>query len=1120
VRQYQAAVGREPGGGERFLWLAPTAQAAAAVRRQLVGGTVAACLGPGITTFNQLAHQIVRACGVRVRRLEVGMRRELLRQVVEAALETEVLEFYADAARRPGFIDLLADHIRELKRHEIRPAALAKIRQPPAEARKYGELAALYADYQRQLSEHRLADAESVQWEARDALADKACPAFRQLRLLVADGFTDFTSTQHEILKQLAQRAEQFIVTLQADVDLDSQPASGRRPGHFSDQAPSGAGLALTSARADLFAKASDTLAELRRHHMAPEVRPFAPRASRWPALDYLAQQLFRHPRQVAAPPDGVGESLDRLEIIEAASTQDEIVQVARRIKRLLCGRDAESAGDIVVVFRTLGESAERVREVFSQFEIPYWLDSDERLGTAGVVKSLAALLRLDDEDWPFRGVISVVTNNTLTAFDAQQRQAAERLVRDLQVAAGRAPLLERIEQLATDETPLDRLSTHMRRRVASAQDALPVFRLLTEGLDGLPEKATASQWCDAWEKLGVRLGLAPLLENGQSRHEDIPLPVPVRDRERDFDAWKCIVDHFAALEQLDTWLGLPPRMMSRSDALAALADIARTGSLPRSGDDVGRVRVLSALTARTITAKHVFLAGMSEQAFPSAERAGRLATEAEYRALAHAQQRNGRKGSSHAPPAATRAQEEMLLFYGVLNCAEQSLTISYPALDDKAQQLPASPYVTELRRILDAVPSSRVRTTRPQLSPIAAGDTPFSAAEWRVQAVAQALAGDVGLLAGLFKSSLGVTIEAGMRIVHERARGESFGPAEGLLNSPTAATRCAARFGTQHLWSPSQWETYAACPYKFFLEQVLRIEPLGDLVLETDFARRGSRLHDVLAEFHRDWLGIRAERGIDDRNEAAAFIEHFCRVIDDRVAPHRAGIDAALLELDRRQLRKWAESHRDHHARYDGQWSQLAAPLVPTHFELRFGPARPGDADADDPQSCDDVFTLNINGEEVRITGRIDRIDVARVGEQIQFTVIDYKSGRKASLRHEHIESGEQLQLPIYVAAAQALVFGGQAQPLAAGYWTMTSGFDAKGVLAVQQGDQSGDHWERVQRLVQQRVGEFITAIRGGEFPVASRDEHCTSRCNFNTICRVAQVRSLGKIWPPESKG
>jgi hypothetical protein len=221
-------------------------------------------------------------------------------------------------------------------------------------------------------------------------------------------------------------------------------------------------------------------------------------------------------------------------------------------------------------------------------------------------------------------------------------------------------------------------------------------------------------------------------------------------------------------------------------------------------------------------------------------------------------------------------------------------------------------------------------------------------------------------------------------------------------------------------------------------------------------------------------------------------------------------------LELDRRQLRKWAEKHFEHHDRYESHWAQIGGPVVPAHFELRFGPARPGDADADDAHSCDEPFTLTIGGEPVLVTGRIDRIDIARVGEQVLFNVIDYKSGRKPSLREEHIASGEHLQLPIYVAAAQALIFGGHAEPLAAGYWTMAGGFDAKGVLAVHQGDESTARWDKMWGLVEERIGQFIAAMRRGEFPVFSRDERCTSRCDFNTVCRVAQARSLGKTWPP----
>ena len=45
-------------------------------------------------------------------------------------------------------------------------------------------------------------------------------------------------------------------------------------------------------------------------------------------------------------------------------------------------------------------------------------------------------------------------------------------------------------------------------------------------------------------------------------------------------------------------------------------------------------------------------------------------------------------RGASHPEELVTRAQEEMLLFYEVLSRAEKTLTISFPALDERGQVL------------------------------------------------------------------------------------------------------------------------------------------------------------------------------------------------------------------------------------------------------------------------------------------------------------------------------------------------------------------------------------------------------------------------------------------------
>jgi RecB family exonuclease len=940
-----------------------------------------------------------------------------------------------------------------------------------------------------------------------------------------------------------------------------------------------------------------------------------------------VRRNVFQPPNRVRGSSDETIQSLDRLAFIEAAGAHDEIIQLAQRIKRLLTtplplregqgegsstplpireaqgeGSNAERIsskeqpagstrpGDILVVFRSLAEAAPRVREVFEQFGIPYFLEAGRPLASTPVFKTLSALLQLHEQDWPFRRTIAVITNHALSAIDQDARRAADWLVRDLQIAEGRATLLNRARQLAADADPPAGRSARANRRAEEARLALPAMETLCAALDELPSEATACQWSAALARLGAMLGISPFantpsplgggpgrgasppLPPGEGRGEDAspatnaPSPFPLPKGEgfetaTDHIAWQLITEHLAALERLDAWLGEPPRKLTRRDLITFLLDLASHEELPPPHDEIGRVRVLSAATARTVRARHVFLSGMSEQAFPSPERAGRLATESDYRRFARAANEPGGDGKKKLTPASsalapTRSQEEMLLFYEVLSSAEESLTISYPALDERGQTLPPSPYVAEIRRTFDEPVREKLRVARPQLSPVRTDGAPLSPAEWRIQAVAEALANDPKLLAGLLSlplppgegrgegelgaakapspyplpkgegfpsrarvAQVGASIDAGLRIVHARARRE-FGPAEGVLESAAAAARFAEHFGPQHLWSPSQWETYAACPYKFFLQNVLGLAPLGELVLETDFARRGSRLHQVLAAFHRQWHEACGERSWPAEEEAARFSDYLHRVIDGRIADAPLGsIDAALIELDRRQFRKWAAAHFAHHVKYHGDCSDMGGAMAPARFEFRFGSSASGDGDSD-PDSIEAAFVLEIDGEKIRITGQIDRIDVGEVGGKKVFNVIDYKSGKKVSLKAEHIESGERLQLPIYVEAAQMLVFGGDAAPLTAGYWNMASGFDTKGALTVKRGGDPEEHWSNLKATVRTAVKRFVAAIRGGSFPVHSRDEHCTSNCDFNTICRIAQIRSLGKTWPPEESG
>ena len=1109
VDHYRVALkSAQSAGLDRALWLAPSSRSVAAVRDLVLSQDFDACLAPGIMTFDALADAILLAANVRVRPITPAMQRDLWQRVIATALGDGALKHFADAAKRTGFADGLAEHIRELKRHDIAPAAYEKITAGRGQPPERRELARLYTAYEQLLKSHALADRESAHSLACEALTSGACPKYRELDLIVVDAFTDFTRVQHETLRLLAGRSKQLLIALPVDTQEPAPP------------------------RADLFAKTAATVAELRQYYPGLEIRRVPPRPTSWPTADYLADAIFRHPKPKPSATALAG--LDQIEIVEAAGAQDEIVQLARRIKQRLTAfplprRKGPGEGsivpakpsEIVVVFRSVNDVAPRIEEVFGQFGIPYAIETSHRITAAPLFQTIASLLQLDQEDWPFRRVVSTVTNNSLAALSDAARIAAEWLVRDLQIASGRQQLLETVTRLAAVKDTEAQLGEHQKKRVEAAAHALTALSTIAAALDKLPRQATLREWIAALESFANALA-GPLFAS-------------------DAATWHTIVTNLTGLERLDAWLAEPPRKLSRGGLLATLVDIAGREPLPRSYDESGRVRVLSAPAARAVPARHLYLAGMSEKSFPAADRPGRIATDADYRFLANAAHQQVELNNSPSVSAPTRAQDEMLLYYELLSRAQETLTISYAALDDKAQDLPPSPYVVELKRMVEGA-GGKIHCTPPQLLPVpdsrSAEPRPtdvaqpngcysargtYSPADWRIRAVAKAIEsdGDRRLLAGIFSAdntqSLGQAIDAGVRIVHARAHGDQFGPNEGVLASPAVAARLRQRFGLKHLWSPSQWETYAACPFKFFLHSVLKLEPLGDLALETDFTRRGSRLHHVLAAFHRQWPSERREKPTTADDEQAQFTAHLNRVVDECIAASPdGGIDAALLELDRRQILKWAEDHFEHHQKYDRANDKLGSAMSPAHLEFRFGSSRTDDAHAD-PNSTSKIFELDISGEPIRVTGQIDRIDVGTVNGQPVFNVIDYKSSRKSSLKSDQIATGEQIQLPIYVEAAQMLLFDGKSQPLAAGYWSMGAGFDDKGALAARKKDEPGPDWTATQNLVHALIREFVDGIRGGAFPVVSRDDKCTSFCDFNLTCRIAQARRTGKPWWPE---
>lgn len=1093
---------RTPG---RAIWIAPNRFAVQAVRGLVLARLRCGCFSPNVLTFEQFSEGILSTSPTPVRRVSPIQKRCLLRQIVRRLAVGEELPRLRAVATTPGLVDAIAAQISELKRLEIWPdefeEALGKRRAPPASGKDV-ELARIYREYQDVLARHRLYDAEGRFWSARTLLAEghRACVA--PFELVIVDGFTDLTRPQHEMLQSLAEEVDELVVSLPLD-----HPGQGPEP-----------------VRQDLFSKTIAMLQELKRRHgdlcvvePAPTVdvkgtkgSASANRTGRAPPAA-ICDRLFRPPGANLPPLPAAA-----VEVWETVSRVQEVREVARDIKRRMLA-DGLRGEDVVVVFRSLQDAAPLVEEAFAEYGVAAHVDVRRPIRHAPFVRNLLLLLRLDQGDWKYEDVLAVIRNGSirwprlaaLAAGEADRgvRIAAERRVRQLQIPQGRAALLGQFRRASTTSSERHK---EMEIQAAAGLEALAAY------FDTLPPSATAAEWAE------VAQAFFPLCGPGDEAGESDPrVPIDEQARTR-------LVEALHGVHKLDERIAGHPRILSRAEALELLADIADREHLPQSLDTTGRVRVLAAISARGVEARHLYFSGLTEQAMPLAVAAQGYYSPRETARLIQA--------GLPLVSAQGRYEEEMLLFYEVVSRARDRLVLSYAALDEKALPVLASPFLEEVRRAAGE-DSERLEACSPvnvvrrlDLRPVDRDAQPLCFREYRTRAVCDAVV-DGGETARLQAVAAGGgPILDGLAIVSARAERETFGPAEGLFASDAAVRALAKDFGPKYEWSPTALERFALCPFRFLMERVLKIEPLDDLELATDYRRRGRLVHQCLVELYQRLERVEAQF-LSASIDASRIEADMLAFLDESLARLQGGGFAHALEaLDLEQVRSFSETLHLQQQCYDGWNDDLDGPPWPVHFEVRFGPPREGAQDeGEDPLSTDGPFALDLGDETIKLTGRVDRIDIGTVGGTKVFNIIDYKTGAAKSLSAKDVHQGLQLQIPLYAMAVEEHLLAHEgAMAWQADYWWLReSGFGNRGVKArtgpfalrelSDEGLVESKQWQELKGQMMQRIRQIVHSVRRGEFIVFSQDENCTRTCPYSGVCRVGQVRSLEKEWAAE---
>ena len=347
------------------------------------------------------------------------------------------------------------------------------------------------------------------------------------------------------------------------------------------------------------------------------------------------------------------------------------------------------------------------------------------------------------------------------------------------------------------------------------------------------------------------------------------------------------------------------------------------------------------------------------------------------------------------------------------------------------------------------------------------------------------------------------------------------------------------------HIYSVTDLETYAKCPFQYFVDTVLKFSIKEDETEdELSGLEKGSLLHDVLFEFYysrrdqnRQLIGQCDEETFKDaETQLNALLNRKAKEQRNSRKEKLISENNLFWETDidklRVALRKWLTAERI---------NDLST--MPRYFEVNFGQS----GEPSDPEiSCDKPVRIC----NVYMKGKIDRIDIGIDS----FNIIDYKTG-SSTIRMRDILEGRSLQLPVYLQIAAALLNGQEGAGLgsAAGLYhkirldqcTVELGIGMESQNGIAYENYNGTDWRSVSsrngqllddevfdaRLarVSGYVQQYVDSISNGTFPLITRVEtfvdseeegdtpitpsNKTAPCNYCRYKRVCRVGAISEV-------
>ncbi len=1000
--------------------------------------------------------------------------------------------YFNQFIEQPGIVSKVNDFFNTLRRAGIASSQeLAdKLASCQASQRPIrDELVTLYDYYTNALKQAQSIDETGIVLEmGRRAVSGEfdLRGQFSVCDLLVLEGYSDLLPPEQQIFSAMCSQFEQTFLTLDLPFNPYNLPEEQQLPRPFHLFRP----FVQYIRESGFSVRQAGTM----RNAGIPAGERQKKKTSL--QMDWLAGS--QNAGKMPALQMGALQDMTPVTITPCRSRKEEVVDIARTIRRLSRENHIQHIREIGVTFPLLEHYDHLIREIFPRYGIPFTIFQGFSLGASPVIVTIFRMLSVILEGYSPESIRHFFSS-PLVEVKAHQQPAGIPGGQDVrapnstelggsddpQATSLRADTYHRLDDLARKleifggrhewSAKLTAYQHEQEERCASDEDsASPQTELAKSLLPAFFDFVDILADFEAAPRRPVKEFIDLLRQALQRFHipQRILLTQPRTPREHNVAALRSFLtlletveQNFALAQRLSASHSgqearAPKRMTFR--AFYDLLRVAVQGQLydlPQMLDD--SVFVMGRLDARQVQCRYLFFGGLLEKDFPGVEAPNIFLTDQEAESL--------------GVPASTRLfQETAHLFYLHTSFPTEHVYLSYPLQEDEKDVLPST-YIEQVKTFYEESSQPPPVAAPHETAHLEDIHTSSELYQWigrQAAAIPDALTAEEAAFQDVFKflehekgtEALRHVLH-GIQTQQQRAGSDILTPYNGVLASQWATRRLKERYA-HHIYSASEFDLYARCPVKFLFQRLLRLEPLPVPIRGMSASEFGTLVHTIVYRFYtgaqkaqpgeadQEFLRRKADK-IQWKREARRRMSSIAR--DEMTAYDLSGAFGS--SISRELLAGLQEEENSDDAGQQGilaSFIELDAndpdAVQPRYLEAHFGMPHLSQEEHDEAGIAgyllsDRPFTLQGRDRDgaahtIHLRGEVDRIDVeiSQNGNPAggrKLVIYEYKTGSVPPVKK--IKEGRFFQIPLYLSAVQEL-FGESYQVIAGGYYQLAS--------------------------------------------------------------------------------